>query len=73
MHSPEIDYLRNGVNGVIVEDANNPGAYAQAIIHLLGDEYERQKLVEGCRYAREIYTVEAMVNRFSDGIRKAIS
>jgi glycosyltransferase involved in cell wall biosynthesis len=73
LHSPEIDYLQDGINGVMVEDAYNPQSYAQAVVHFLRDETDRQTLVKGCRSARAIYTVEAMVERFSEGILKALS
>lgn len=36
-HSPEIAYIEDGVNGVIVPDWNSPEAYADAVVGLLRD------------------------------------
>lgn len=72
-HSPEIDYLENGVNGVIVEPADDPGLYARAVVELLRDDARRARLVQGCRAARERYTVEDMAARFADGVVAALA
>ncbi|MGD0167869.1 MAG: glycosyltransferase family 4 protein [Gaiellaceae bacterium] len=72
-HGPEIEYLRDGENGLIVADVDNAEAYARAIESLLddGDRYDR--LVSGCRRARTIYTLEAMVKRFTNGVIDALA
>jgi glycosyltransferase involved in cell wall biosynthesis len=72
IHSPEIEYLENGVNGVMVSNPENPLTYAKAVVHLLQNEIERQKLVNGCRLARERYTLDNMVERFADGVTLAL-
>lgn len=72
LHSPEIEYLENGVNGVMVDDATNSKLYADAVTRLLNDKTARQKLVTGCRKASQLYTVENMVERFTQGILKAL-
>lgn len=71
-HSPEIDYLRDGVNGLIVDDPDDPARYAAAVTRLLTDEAAREELVEGCRASRERYTVEQMAERFASGIGAAL-
>lgn len=71
-HSPEIAYLEDGVNGVVVREASDPVAYAAAVIHLLRNEEERKVLAEGCRRARATYTVEEMADRFAYGIERAL-
>jgi glycosyltransferase involved in cell wall biosynthesis len=71
-HGPEIDYLENGVNGVMVMECENPQSYATTVINLLEDESARQRLVQACRVAREKYTVEAMAERFAKGIEQAL-
>jgi glycosyltransferase involved in cell wall biosynthesis len=71
-HSPEIEYLENGVNGIMVMDSENPHSYACAVINLLKDEVSRLRLVQGCRIAREKYTIEEMARRFSDGVERAL-
>ena len=71
-HGPEIEYLKNNVNGIMVADANNPQVYADAAILLLEKEEMRQMLVSGCQTARNVYTVENMIERFSQGVIKAV-
>lgn len=72
MHSPEIEYLQNGVNGIMVANSTDSTAYANAAIHLLENEDARLQLVNGCRSARKIYTVENMVERFVEGVLLAL-
>jgi len=72
IHSPEIDYLQNEVNGVMVADSTNSLVYANAVVHLLKNEEVRQKLVGGCQSARNIYTVENMIERFAQGVIMAL-
>lgn len=72
-HSPEIYYLRAGVNGLLLGHEATPKDYAEAVVGLLTNEPERQKLVEGCRDSRDKYTIEGMVERFASGIESALS
>ena len=72
IHSPEIEYLQNGVNGIMVANSTDSTAYANAAIHLLENEDARLQLVNGCRSARNIYTVENMVERFAEGVLLAL-
>jgi glycosyltransferase involved in cell wall biosynthesis len=71
-HSPEISYLVNDINGIMVDSTDDPVVYADKVIELLNDEDKRQKLIEGCKIAREQYTIENMVDNFCDGLRKAL-
>lgn len=71
-HSPEIDYLEDGVNGVIVKNTNDPAAFASAVVRLLEDEDARMRLIEGCRVSQGRYTVEEMAERFASGILAAL-
>ncbi len=72
-HSPEIDYLVNGVNGVIVREQDSTEAYASAVIRILRDEKCREHLMAGSDKALRTYTIEAMAERFSDGVIQALS
>jgi glycosyltransferase involved in cell wall biosynthesis len=72
LHSPEIGYLKNNINGIMLDDADNVQAYADTVAQLLLDEPRRQKLVEECRIAREYYTVEAMAENFVQGVLQAL-
>ena len=71
-HSPEIDYLEDGLNGVIVKDAENPRAYADAVIRVLKDEPYRKGLKDGARKALKTYTIESMAERFAEGVIRAL-
>jgi len=71
-HGPEIDYLKTGNNGVIVDSPNNAVLFAQAIIDLFKNENARLKLVEGCQVSSSEFSIEKMVENFADGIELAL-
>jgi glycosyltransferase involved in cell wall biosynthesis len=71
-HGPEIEYLENGVNGLIVEDGSSTQAYADAVAATLQDERLLATLRSGCEWARGRYSVEEMVERFANGVRRAL-
>ena len=48
-HSPEIAYLINGVNGVIVDAAENIDAYAHAVADILVNNSLKLKLIAGAK------------------------
>ena len=64
-HGPEIDYLENGVNGIMTVD--NLEIYSTTIIDILLTK-KYLKLIEGGKKAAEYYTVEKMAENFKDGI-----
>ncbi len=72
-HSPEIDYLIDGENGVMVKQAEDPNAYADAAVRVLLDQDFRDKLKAGGAAALETYSIEAMAERFADGVTKALA
>jgi glycosyltransferase involved in cell wall biosynthesis len=72
-HSPEIEYLNDGVNGLIVKNTDDPDAFASTVVELLGDSERLLQLRLGCQVAREEYSIETMANRFADGIRQALT
>ena len=71
LHSPEISYLDNYKNGIITE--NTSEAYTHAIISLSVDRKLQQELIEGCKRAREVYTIENMAQNFYNGIIKILN
>lgn len=73
LHSPEISYLENGVNGVIVEGDGSGGRYADAVAEVLTDDGLRKQLVVGCRHSAKAYSVQAMADRFATGILEALN
>lgn len=70
LHSPEIAYLENGVNGVMTAD--DLDAYVGAGVRLLRDAQELDRLRAGCASAAREYTVENMAQRFADGIVRCL-
>ena len=71
-HSPEIDYLVNDQNGVLVPAGAGAEEYAREVVRLLDDEDARSRLVQGCQASAERYTIEEMVQRFGSGILRAL-
>jgi glycosyltransferase involved in cell wall biosynthesis len=71
VHSPEIAYLENGVNGLMTAD--DLKSYADAGIRLLRDTHMLETLRKGCAESAREYTVENMARRFADGIESAIA
>ena len=69
-HSPEIAYLDNGRNGLMVEPAAE--AYAEAVLSLIGNPHEAGALKKAALQASEIYTLPRMVENFRGGIRRAL-
>jgi glycosyltransferase involved in cell wall biosynthesis len=72
-HSPEIGYLDNGRNGVMVEDPDDVAGYAAAVIRLLTDDAHHAALRAGAAEALATYTIENMVLRFADGVERALA
>lgn len=64
-HSPEIEYLENGRNGIITE--NDLTEYSHGVIEILKSE-KYLDLVPGCVQSAKKYTIEKMVENFKGGI-----
>lgn len=70
LHSPEISYLKNNVNGVMTrEDIDE---YVAEVDFYLNNENIISKLISECIKSSNIYTVENMANNFAEGIHKAL-
>lgn len=67
IHSPEIAYLENGINGVMT--SHSADSYADAVAAYLRDESAQKRLREGCEKSAKLYSVEAMAKNFSKGIK----
>lgn len=72
-HSPEINYLIDGENGVLLPGETTPKDYASAVVSILQDEDQLAVLRKGCETAASIYTLEAMVERFAQGVVGALA
>lgn len=69
-HAPEFDYLESGRNCLIVEPRAE--AFAAAIEELLADTALRERLASGSSSDAELFGIEPMVARFTDGILGAL-
>lgn len=72
-HPPEIAYVRDGYNGLLVDDGGDPALYAEAVAGLLEDEQRRASLVRGCEVSRGDYSIERMAERFTEGVLRALT
>jgi hypothetical protein len=71
-HSPEIEYLEDGMNGVCLPADTNAVTYGDAVAALLDDPVRLESLRRGCRKSAATYTLDAMVDRYADGLLKAL-
>jgi glycosyltransferase involved in cell wall biosynthesis len=70
IHGPEIDYLENGINGLMTE--HDTARFAEATVALLKDGPRLERLRSTSRKAAGKYSIEAMVNNFCDGISSCL-
>ncbi len=68
-HSPEIEYLESGGNGIITEDSQE--IYTNTVIDILENK-KYKTLIDGCVKSAGNFTVEQMVENFKNGIIKCI-
>lgn len=69
-HGPEIEYLDNRHNGLLVPP--NPADLANSIIDLMTDRSLHQHLRDGAISAARRYSIETMVANFVRGIRQSL-
>lgn len=72
-HSPEIDYLKDGQNGCIVDDFGSEHAYASAVLRIFQDDALRSRLSTGAAHSASEYSIENMADRFAVGVMNALS
>lgn len=70
-HSPEIDYLVKGHNGLMTE--NTLDAYVAEVTNLLRSPELLTYLHEGAKLSAAHYTIENMAENFHDGILQALA
>ena len=70
LHSPEIDYMKSGENGLIVK--NTMDAYVDAVVSVLEDDALNDRLSQGARTSASHYTIENMTNNFVTGILQCL-
>ena len=72
LHGPEIDYLRDGENGIMVPQVDCVESYAAEVIGLLTNPGRMEHLKAGCLADAAEYSIEEMVQRFTDGVLSAL-
>lgn len=71
LHSVEVEYVRSGVNGLIV--AGGLAEFAAALSRFAGDAEQQRALADGALSSGEELTVEAMVRAFDEGVTRALA
>lgn len=69
-HGPEIEYVEKDVNGIITAD--DPSSFAYGCLRVLNDDQLARRLSQGARESAVRYSLEAMVERFVEGIVSAL-
>ena len=72
LHPPEVEYLRDGVNGLLVDDGGDVKRYVTAVVELLDDPVRLKQLRSGALESAEQLSAEEMARRFGDGITRAL-
>jgi glycosyltransferase involved in cell wall biosynthesis len=69
-HAPEIEYLEEGVNGLITDA--DPRAFAEGVLSLLNQTDYLGKLRAGASASAEKYSIENFAENFRTGIRSCL-
>lgn len=69
-HSPEIEYLEQGENGIMVN--HSIVDYSDAVVALLSNGYYKL-MVPYCKVCAKKYSIENMVENFKSGIMQALN
>jgi glycosyltransferase involved in cell wall biosynthesis len=72
-HSPEIDYLKHGVNGLIVPCGQSAEVYASEVSELLQDSPRLERLRQAALSCASEHTIENMAANYTEGILRALS
>jgi glycosyltransferase involved in cell wall biosynthesis len=70
IHGPEIEYLEEGVNGLMTDP--QPEAYAEAVSSVLSVDEQLSRLRAGAKASAGKCSIENMVANFRTGIRLAL-
>jgi hypothetical protein len=70
IHSPEIAYLTNGVNGIISEPTES--AFSAGVLELM-QSVDLATIKQNAATDGEKYSIESMARNFADGVLKALS
>lgn len=70
-HSVEFEYLIPRVNAIVSNDDQQ--SFARALVATLQDDVLMDKLRSSCEEAKNIYTLDAMVENFTNGVLLALN
>jgi len=71
-HSPEIEYLIDGVNGIITPADSSPADFADATTKVLRNPDQLASLRAGAEIASKELSIQDMARRFAGGIVQAL-
>jgi glycosyltransferase involved in cell wall biosynthesis len=72
-HSPEVAYLNDGVNGLIIKPYDDKHAYAKAVCDLLsGPTHRLSTMARESKLISETYTIEGMARNFAAGVELSL-
>lgn len=69
-HAPEVEYIENGVNGIVCGDSVEE--FADAVERVLRARDQLARLKAACAAARPKYSLERMVANFAGGVMAAL-
>lgn len=72
LHGPEIDYLENGHNGLLVACEEDPARFSDAVQSLFVDHAYFERLRTGALASASRHSLEGMVDRFTSGVLQAL-
>jgi len=67
-HSPEIAYLENEENALILDERGDADSYAALLQKFLDSDTLSEKIRQGCRDSASRYTLDDTAQRFVDGV-----
>ena len=70
-HGPEIEYLRNEENGLLLDDTAE--AFADGMLRLLREPELAVRLRSGAAASARRYSIETMADNFAEGVRACLS
>lgn len=72
LHGPEIDYLSNGENALIVDCGDDVNAYAEEVARLLKNQKELERLTRNAELDAASYSFENMSDNFANGVLRCL-
>lgn len=72
LHGPEIDYLKDGRNGLLIGCGESVETYADGVVGLLQDESRLERLRQGALASAADHTIEKMARNFATGVLNAL-